>query len=213
MRCWHSNTNYTWNITPTHKNSLLSYVRWDPCWCLLSFAFFPFTNLAQRRPDIPGPRSLSRRRASSTVFHWGNAAVCLVLSLNLSAPLIACDICFIYIFRRGGSRSAIGSFHTVERWSRPLEEIIDERQTSPSSLPLWFYITCPRSDPRLIILLLQPWFVKSYWSAAVPKVLDSRKHTHICYFDFLHHNVMAALCTGCERVLLLKCCCYSCSRV
>lgn len=70
LRCWHSNTNYTWNITPTHKNSLLSYVRWDPCWCLLSFAFFPFTNLAQRRPDIPGPRSLPRC-ASSAVFHWG----------------------------------------------------------------------------------------------------------------------------------------------
>lgn len=58
LRCWHSNTNYTWNITPTHKNSLLSYVRWDPRWCLLSFAFFPFTNLAQTRSDNPG--SLAR---------------------------------------------------------------------------------------------------------------------------------------------------------
>lgn len=57
LRCWHSNTNYTWNITPTHKNSLLSYVRWDPHWCLLSFAFFQFTNLARMRSDILGPLS------------------------------------------------------------------------------------------------------------------------------------------------------------
>lgn len=115
LRCWHSNTNYTWNITPTHKNSLLSYVRWDPRWCLLSFAFFPFTNLARTRSDIPG--SLLHHCASSAFFrNWGcggDAAACLVLSSNLSAPLIACDVCFVYVFRRCVS-SATGSFHAVE---------------------------------------------------------------------------------------------------
>lgn len=113
LRCWHSNTNYTWNITPTHKNSLLSYVRWDPRWCLLSLAFFPFTNLERTRSDIPGPLSRATAPPPLSVITGGNAAACLVLSPNLSAPLIACDVCFVYIFRRGVS-SAIGSFHAVE---------------------------------------------------------------------------------------------------
>lgn len=113
LKCWHSNTNYTWNIIPTHKKSLLSYVRWDPHWCLLSFAFFPIHK--------PGANAVRHPRAalscaSSAFFQNGRRlpfAVCLVLSPNLSAPLIACDVCFVYVFQPGVS-SAIGSFHAVE---------------------------------------------------------------------------------------------------
>lgn len=117
LRCWHSNTNYTWNITPTYKTHY--YPTWggilaDVCSALL----FPFTHSPRRHRWATLALRLLR------CLSLGNPAVCLVLSIYLSAPLIACDIYFIYTFQYSGL-SATGSFHTAEPWSPSFKEIID----------------------------------------------------------------------------------------
>lgn len=110
------------------------------------------------------PRAaLARHCASSAFFHnGGNAAACLVLSPNLSAPLIACDVCFVYIFQRGVS-SAIGSFHAVESprgnyWPAPNVFVI------LPSVALSYRVT-----PQLIMVR---------YAVCEPGLLDSDKLTY-----------------------------------
>lgn len=42
LRCWHSNSGYPWNITPTYKTHYNPM--WSSHWCLLSFAFSTHTH-------------------------------------------------------------------------------------------------------------------------------------------------------------------------
>ena len=94
MRCWHSNTNYTWNTTPAYKSHYYPTrggILADICSAFFFFLLFFHSHacLSALPADTTDP-------LSSTVFHFGSAAVCLVLSLYLSAPPIARDV-LLYI--------------------------------------------------------------------------------------------------------------------
>lgn len=127
LRCWHSNTNYARNITPTYKSHyypMRGGILADVCSALLFF------HRSRRRASTHSSQAdttdpLSRCTSSLRCLSLSNAGVCLVLSLHLSAPPIARDIYFIYIFQCGGGGgggvggfSANGSFHALEPQSQ-----------------------------------------------------------------------------------------------
>ena len=151
LRCWHSNTNYTWNITPTYKTHY--YPTWggihaDVCSALL----FPLTHSPLHTPRRHHWPTLTLRRLLHCLS-LTNAAVCLVLSLYLSAPPISRDIYFIYIFQCSGFREN-SSVHTESiprgnHWLALNSAII----TPPLALHCR-----PESDPRQVILLILHWF-------------------------------------------------------
>lgn len=137
LRCWHSNTNYTWNTTPTHKTRYYPTrggILADIC---SAFAFFhSHTCLSALPADTTDP-------LSSTVFHWGSAAVCLVLSLYLSAPPIARDVLLYIHFPMQRVRSKTVRF-------TPRSLAVDPSRESLTS-------TKPRHHHSLSGVTLQSW--------------------------------------------------------
>lgn len=91
LRCWHSNTSYTWNTTPAYKTHY--YPTWGGILAGVCSALLSIRTLASRRHRWP-----TRMLRLHHCLSLSNTAVCLVLSLYLSAPPIARDIYFIYIF-------------------------------------------------------------------------------------------------------------------
>lgn len=146
LRCWHSNTSYTWNTTPAYKTHY--YPTWGGILAGVCSALLSIRTLASRRHRWP-----TRMLRLHHCLSLSNTAVCLVLSLYLSAPPIARDIYFIYIFPMQRVREK-ASLHTPQPQSWSLKEIIDQYWTLPPSPPPLVLHYSPGSDPQLVILLV-----------------------------------------------------------
>lgn len=110
LSCWHGSTTYTWNIIPSYKTHC--YRTWDGILAgVCSALLFPFTHFSTDGvlADITDPLWLLRLLRC---LSFGNVAVCLGLSLHLSAPLIARDT---YSYSFSNAAGSVQSVHFTPR--------------------------------------------------------------------------------------------------